>query len=159
MYSTTLAKMQANNVKLAMDYHKNPLKKRIVAQPGLNKGLTVVLDAHSNSVSSGTVFDNFRGFVATIEPPNQFPLTTKTNVLLQPGKINGVAMSVVNIEADPGIKRKDVSKRNCFFPNESQATEFVCKEVLASIINFPPFALHKRNVTSLKVTNALSSND
>ena len=31
--------------------------------------------------------------------------------------------------------------------------------MLASIINFLPFNLHKRNVTSLKVTTALSSND
>ena len=49
------------------------------SQPGLTKGLTLILDAHTDRVSSGTVSDIFRGFVATIEGHDEYPLTSRSS--------------------------------------------------------------------------------
>ena len=50
-----------------------------VSQAGLTKGLVLVLDSHSDRVSSGTVSDIFRGFVATIEGHDEYPLTSRSS--------------------------------------------------------------------------------
>ena len=51
----------------------------VVSQAGLTKGLVLVLDSHSDRVSSGTVSDIFRGFVATIEGHDEYPLTSRSS--------------------------------------------------------------------------------
>ena len=66
--------------------------------------MTLVLDAHGNAISSGTVYDDFRGFVATIDDPNQYPMTTKSSVMLKSGQYNTVAISATNIHAGTSLK-------------------------------------------------------
>ena len=58
------------------------------SQPGLNKGLQLVLDAHSDKISIGSVFDSFKGFVAVVGNKNEYPLTKKHGFLLQAGQEN-----------------------------------------------------------------------
>ena len=41
----------------------------------MKKGLRLVLDAHSNLISPGTVYDNFKGFIAVVGDTINFPLT------------------------------------------------------------------------------------
>ena len=71
-----------------------------LTQPGMSKGLMLVLDAHTDAVSSGTVFDNFQGFVTTIQGSDQFPSTLKSSYLIRPGQFNSIAMSAVSIDVD-----------------------------------------------------------
>ena len=43
---------------------------------GRNKGLVVILDAHSDVFSVGSVDSNSEGFVAMISPVGSFPFAT-----------------------------------------------------------------------------------
>jgi hypothetical protein len=45
--------------------------------PGRNKGLVLMLDAHSDQLSPGSVDSDFRGFSAVVGPSNSFPLMSQ----------------------------------------------------------------------------------
>ena len=48
-----------------------------IPHPGQDKGLRLVLDAHSDLVSPGSISDRFRGFVVLIDGNNDYPLSSK----------------------------------------------------------------------------------
>ena len=49
--------------------------------PGRAEGLQLVLDAHTDRLSSGSVYDNFCGFHVVIDGKDKYPFTTKTDSL------------------------------------------------------------------------------
>ena len=48
-------------------------------------GLTVVLDAHSDQFSAGSLDSDTRGFLGLIRPSGSFPLTTLGSFDIRPG--------------------------------------------------------------------------
>ena len=90
----------------------------IYGKAGHGKGLMVILDAHTDRVSSGTIFDGFKGFATVVDGTDQFPLTFQKSFLIQPGYENSVALSAVNIKADDEIRPVPSNKRGCYFSNE-----------------------------------------
>ena len=88
------------------------------SQAGPDKGLTLILDAHSDRISSGTVFDNFRGFSTIIDGGDKYPLTLRSSMLVRPGRENHVAISGVHIDTNEEIRNISPEKRNCYFANE-----------------------------------------
>ena len=87
-------------------------------QPGRTKGLRLVLDAHSDQISPGTVFDDFKGFVTVVGDKSSFPLTKRNSFLLKPGRENYVSISAVNVISDKTIRSIDPQKRICYFYDE-----------------------------------------
>ena len=86
--------------------------------PGLDKGLRLVLDAHSDQISHGTVFDDFKGFVAVVGDKRNFPLTKRQSFLLKSGRENYVSISATYIKSDEAIRKIDPQKRFCYFYDE-----------------------------------------
>ena len=81
-----------------------------IPQSGVNKGLSLILDAHTNLLSpgivstkcfcamlckvlvpsnniniAGSVTEDFRGFIAVVEDRRQYPLTDQKNIRIRPG--------------------------------------------------------------------------
>ena len=54
-------------------------------ETGKDKGLVLMLDAHSDKVTASSIPDNFHGFEAIIDSKAEFPLTTRKNILISPG--------------------------------------------------------------------------
>ena len=92
-------------------------------QPGQNKGLTLVLDAHTDMVSSGSVSDNFKGFVTVVDASNNYPQTQTNGILIRPGRENHVAMAALEIFGSEGIRSIAPSDRDCYFPDEHPLEE------------------------------------
>ena len=88
------------------------------ARAGQNKGLKLILDAHTDQVSSGTIFDNFKGFVTLVGGRDSFPLTQRQSFLLKPGQESYVAITATSVISDPDVKDIEAQKRNCFFHDE-----------------------------------------
>ena len=44
-----------------------------VPKAGRSEGLTVVLDAHTDIITSSSVYDDFEGFYAVVDSKNQVP--------------------------------------------------------------------------------------
>ena len=92
-------------------------------QPGQNKGLTIVLDAHTNMVSSGTISDNFKGFVTIVDGASNYPLTEINGFLVRPGRENHVALSALEINGTEAIRSISPKDRGCFFSDEHSLDE------------------------------------
>ena len=121
-YATMVSQMQEQDAKYSFEKNELPEwytgSKEPHTQPGQDKGLHLVLDAHTNRVSSGTVSDNFRGFVTVVDGPDKYPLTSRKSFLIRPGKANYVAINSIQVEAEPGVKKVNAMKRDCYFTNE-----------------------------------------
>jgi hypothetical protein len=60
----------------------------ILFQSGINKGLTVMLDAHNDLLADGSVDSDFEGFVGFIGKRDSFPSTIDSGFQIRPGKEN-----------------------------------------------------------------------
>ena len=56
-----------------------------LSQPGRNKGLKVLLDAHTNLLSAGSTESVYEGFIASINPRENFPFTGYNGLDIKPG--------------------------------------------------------------------------
>ena len=96
------------------------VKEKFTPEAGASNGLTLMLDAHSNLLSGGSISDDFRGFIAAVNDKNQFPSTSDQSVLIRPGHSNSVAIQVTKFSASPAIKKYPAIKRSCYFEDEIQ---------------------------------------
>ena len=90
-------------------------------QPGKAKGLTVILDAHTDLLTSSSVYDDVEGFYAVVGSKNQYPLTNYRSIFIKPGFTNQVGMHPVHVAADKSIKDEyhaTPEKRLCLFDDE-----------------------------------------
>ena len=69
-------------------------------EPGISKGLKLVLDSHSDLVTGSLISDDVDGFFANIDANDQFPMTMRKTIFLRPGHINNVALKVTKVHAD-----------------------------------------------------------
>jgi hypothetical protein len=58
---------------------------KLKIQPGKSKGLTVILDSHSDFFAAGSLEEDTKGFLGTIHPTENFPMTTTGSFELRPG--------------------------------------------------------------------------
>ena len=66
---------------------------RVVIQVGKTKGLTLILDAHTNLLAPGTVNDDIEGFYSVVDEPGKYPLLNEGSQLIKPGHATFVAIS------------------------------------------------------------------
>ena len=122
-YASALLKMQKQDTELNFEGTELPVwfqeNKEPRSQPGQEKGLRLVLDAHSDRVSSSTVYENFRGFVTTVDGRDKYPLTSKSSFLVRPGKENFAIISAVQATASEDIRSIEPVKRQCYFKTEN----------------------------------------
>jgi hypothetical protein len=85
---------------------------------GRNKGLELMLDAHSNLFAPGSVDTNFDGFMGLISPPSSFPLLLQQGFEIRAGQTNIIALSSTQIEADDSLRNLNPTDRNCHFSDE-----------------------------------------
>ena len=92
-----------------------------IPHPGQDKGLRLVLDAHSDLVAPGSVGDRFRGFLVLIDGNNDYPLSSRRSFLLKPGYEHLVEISASQVYGTSGIKKHITSdRRGCYFQDEYQ---------------------------------------
>jgi hypothetical protein len=89
-------------------------------QPGQNKGLLLMLDAHSDLFSASSVNSDNEGFVALVHQSGSFPFTMLEGFKIQPGHLNTVSLSGTSINAEDDIRSIDPVDRNCYFPDETE---------------------------------------
>ena len=78
----------------------------MISEPGIEKGLQLVLDAHSNLISSGTLFDNFKGFTVLVGDANNFPLTRMDGLVLKNGHENYISIKPTDVVVKKGAHSK-----------------------------------------------------
>ena len=120
-YQTLIHKMQSEDFSQSIPIYTNNddiTDDQFTPEAGRNKGLQLVLDAHAEKVSGGTIQSDFDGFYATIGPKDQYPLTMRNSILIRPGHNNFVSLEATKITSDKNMKKIDVDQRNCIFTDE-----------------------------------------
>jgi hypothetical protein len=105
------------NAELPKSYVENREPK---VQPGQNKGLYVMLDAHTDLFSASSVDSDNEGFIGLIHPKGAFPFTMLEGFKIKPGHLNIVSLSGTSIDAEDDIRPIDPVDRNCYFPDETE---------------------------------------
>ena len=119
-YQELVKQMQENDKKYSLNKNDNVenWNNNPIPQEGRDKGLELILDAHRDIVSGGTVTEDFEGFFAIIDSNEQFPMVKRKSVLIRPGHNNFVAMKATKVTANENIRGIHTDKRNCLFQDE-----------------------------------------
>ena len=96
----------------------NVEKKAVAAAEGINNGIRVVLDLHSNFESFGSIENDLRAFRVYIGQPTEFPAMQKRSLIIEPGREHFIDLTSQVFSSSDGIKHLDPEKRNCFFSTE-----------------------------------------
>ena len=88
------------------------------SKSGIHKGLTLVVDAHSDRLSSASVSDNFHGFPIIVEDSQNFPMIGFSGKRARPGFENNIEVNALRLHALDEIRKHDPDQRKCYFPDE-----------------------------------------
>jgi hypothetical protein len=93
----------------------------IINEPevGIKKGLTVLLDSHSNLLHLGSYDEDFHDFTTIIQSGGSFPLMNQKGLILRPGHNNLITLTSSIIQADENVRNLYKEDRNCLFPDEN----------------------------------------
>ena len=121
-YTKSISLRQEEEARKGFETDKKPLwyikNHEPTAEGGKNKGLAVLVDAHSDQLSPATVTDNSRGFVTIIEDRNAYPMASFSSLMARPGYESNIKLSAIHVQAHKEIKEYEPAKRNCYFPDE-----------------------------------------
>ena len=117
-YQKLVDLMQAGDKKQSLEDDKENWNRNPIPQEGRDKGLELVLDAHRDIISGGTVMEDFEGFFAIIDSNEQFPMVKRKSILIRPGHNNFVGMKATKVTANENIRSIITQKRNCLFQDE-----------------------------------------
>jgi hypothetical protein len=87
--------------------------------PGRNKGLVLLLDAHSDWLTPGSVEGDFNEFTVFIESSRSFPLINQEGIKIKPGFNNLISLVSSSVKAETNLIRLSKNDRNCLFPEEN----------------------------------------
>ena len=77
MFSQSVNRLQEENIENAFDRGESPPGFDTGVEPrpeiGKNRGLTLIVDAHTNILSPSTVQDDFEGFLSVVSSRSKFP--------------------------------------------------------------------------------------
>ena len=90
---------------------------KVKSREGRSNGLRLTLDLHSNTVSFGTIDQQFSAFKMFIGEPAQFPMMRDKSIHLQPGREHFVDLSATVVSTN-GIRDISPEARGCFFKDE-----------------------------------------
>ena len=92
-------------------------KETIKTSEGINNGLRLILDLHSNRVSFGSLETEFSAFSVFLARPDDFPMMKRKSLKLEPGQEHFIEISGTKMRASD-IRELPPETRQCYFPDE-----------------------------------------
>ena len=116
-----LEKQQENNYLSFTDFtipdsFKNDEKK---AMPGMNKGLTIVIDGHNDLLGGTSIDSDYKSFIGVVSDKGSYPLTRQDGFQIKPGHYNFIGISGAKISAYDAIRNLSPNDRKCRFSDET----------------------------------------
>lgn len=97
-----------------------PSNLNTIQKTGINRGLLVVLDSHSDLYADRSLDSDDNGYTVAINPSGTFPLTSYTGFDIKPGHENFIAISGTVVKSDEGLRSIEKASRNCLFEDENR---------------------------------------
>ena len=123
-YASSLAVRQSIDSKNSFDTEKLPSwyieNKEPTPEPGIERGLTLIVDRHSDKLSPASVFDDFKGFPVLVDGKTKFPLMKMSGDKARPGFETNFKVRAFQLHAEQEIRQYTPQQRNCLFPDEME---------------------------------------
>ena len=97
----------------------NNYNSKLVPKAGKKNGLKIILDAHYDKVTFGSVYGDASGMRVFIGEPEEFVVMGERGKVLEPGKEHFLDISGYVIKADTKLTKLSPKNRRCFFKDES----------------------------------------
>jgi len=120
-YANLVSQKQKENKQFSFNDFTKPqwyIKDDLKAMPGIDKGLTFMIDAHNDLVGGAAVGWDYQSFVAVVSEKGSYPLTHQDGIQIKPGHYNFVALSATKISSDDAIRDLSPDDRKCKFNDE-----------------------------------------
>ena len=95
----------------------SPKKEKVDAKVGRNNGLRLTLDLHSDTISFGTIAEDFQAFTVFIGGPAEFPVLRERGIQIQPGHEHFLDIQGQTLTST-GIEDLNPEDRRCYFQDE-----------------------------------------
>ncbi len=122
-YSKLIQNLQQSDKNYSFERGQLPSKYftngELKTQPGTKRGLTVVLDAHTDLLSAGSVQIDDTGFLGLLQSSGSFPLATLGTFDIKPGHKNLVAITGTVVNSSKELYNLNSTARNCLFGTEN----------------------------------------
>ncbi len=122
-YSQQIKQMQSHDKYLSLENPVLPnsflFNQEPTTEPGRNKGLTLIIDAHSDILSPGSVPIETNGFIGLIRPKGTFPITSLESFDIKSGHNNIVAISTTIVHKEDELRNLNTTDRKCLFEDET----------------------------------------
>lgn len=122
-FNSALQHLQHRDIDLLMDKADLPsdyiTRNEPQILPGKEKGLTIILDAHTDALSPGTVESDYNIFQLLVSEQSSFPYFHQKSFAVGPGQSNVVTLSATKFSADDSMKAIPINARQCRFPDEN----------------------------------------
>ena len=92
--------------------------KRVKAGMGMEKGVRLVLDLHSDQQSHGSVYGESQGFQVFIGQKSEFPVLQQRSLSIQPGAEHRLELSATSLTSSNEIRGIKPQDRRCYFSDE-----------------------------------------
>ena len=121
-YTNAISARQEYDSKAAFETRRKPSwfvkNNEPFIKAGIENGLSLVFDGHSDRVSSGSIVDTFRGVPILIDGKDKFPLVKMSGITARPGFENSISVNALDVKALNQIREHSPKKRKCYFPDE-----------------------------------------
>ena len=111
LYKDLVTEMQVSSDPLGKSRARNI---KYPPKPGIEQGLRLTIDLHSNFETFGTVGEDPSVFKVLVGQPADFPFMRERRILLKPGEEHDLSLSNQHFSAN-NIESVDPVDRNCLF--------------------------------------------
>ena len=127
-YLDIIRRLRESDFEIAQTYFNNETEVVDVretdffsTQPGIEKGLTLVLDAESDLLEPSTVSTEYEGFMGYVSPKLEYPWIKSRGFLIEPGKETFVRLKATKVSASVDeIGHIKQEARNCYFSQDKE---------------------------------------
>ena len=91
--------------------------KTVKSGEGIEKGLRLTMDLHTNKVSFGTLSQAYNAFNILIGGSSEFPMLRKKSIKIEPGREHFIELSATLVSSK-GVRGISPEARDCFFTDE-----------------------------------------
>ena len=122
VFTSSMETLQDQDATFAFDRNSSSfgrlLNIDVKPEVGRYMGLTLILDAHSDQISDGSIEDDSNRFLVGLTKAEEFPLMGQGTKVVRPGYEHFLSLTAVDTISEQGIKSLKPEKRKCLFPDE-----------------------------------------
>ena len=81
------------------------------SEAGESRGLKLILDRHSDRLSTMSVTDDFKGFIGIVDGKDKYPMAYLNDLRINPGMENDIKVNAITMESDQQIREYSPERR------------------------------------------------